>query len=76
MADSSDIRDVMSTKQGRAVVSHILDKCNLDSTSFNGQSNHTIFREGRRSVGLEFIRELKEYVPAMYITMEKEKLDV
>lgn len=71
-----DIIDTMRTKQGRAVVAHVLGKCNMESSSFNGQANHTIYREGRRSVGLEIVSELKEYAPELYIKMLQEKLDV
>lgn len=70
---SLDIGAVMSTKSGRRAVAYVLSLCGMDISSFNGQSNHTIYREGRRAVGLDLKNKLTEVAPESYLAMIKEE---
>jgi hypothetical protein len=71
-----DYQDVMQTRQGRAVIRDILSKCGMDRSSFtNGQSNQTIFNEGKRRVGIDIQQQLLELDPDLYLKFVKEGID-
>jgi len=69
-----DFNDVMRTTQGRKVLTWVLDRTGIDKCAFNGQSNHTIFNEGRKSVGFDVVTMLKNADKDLYLKMIEEKL--
>jgi hypothetical protein len=62
-------RNVMGTVAGRAVLWHILEQCNLYSTSYDPDANLTIRREGRRDVGLELIAMIEAVNPHGHVEL-------
>lgn len=69
-----DIRKVASLPQGRKLIWAVLELCDIYSDVFTGNS-HTFYREGKRSVGLEFLAMLEEADPTIYpsLIMEQAK---
>jgi hypothetical protein len=67
--DLGVLRTVMHTPAGRRVLFRIIDEiAGLSSVSFTGNSE-TFYREGRRSVGVDLMREIQEACPQDYMTM-------
>lgn len=64
-----ELKTVLSTKEGMAVVWRILEKTGPFTGSFTGNS-HTFFKEGRRSIGLELIAEINEANPRAFALMQ------
>lgn len=48
-----EFRSVATTRHGRAVLWRILEECGVHRASFEGDVNHTLWREGKRKVGQE-----------------------
>lgn len=72
-----DFIDVMRTSHGRAVIRDILDMCGLDRSSFtNGQSNQTIFNEGKRRIGVDLRNRLIGADSDLYLLLVKEGLNL
>lgn len=66
-----DLRWLMNSSQGRRVALRLLDMTGLRTSSFTGNSE-TFFKEGRRSVGLEFERQIANHCFSEYLLMLKE----
>lgn len=62
---------ITSSKRGRAILSEILTRCGVYSSSFTGNSE-TFFREGQRNVGLYVLKQIQENAPEHYLEMVKE----
>lgn len=70
-----DMRVVMSKPEGRRFVWRILSGyCCTFEKSFNGNADTTIYREGRRAVGVELMQEVQRLEPHAYIEMVQERL--
>lgn len=67
-----DLKAVMQTAQGRRLVWRLLSECHIFELSFTGNSE-TFFREGKRSIGLVFFRDLHVTCPELYRQMESEQ---
>jgi len=67
-----DIRAIMGAESGRRLMSRLMVNAGVFRCSYNGQSNQTVFNEGRRSVGLFIHEELRECCPALYMKMLEE----
>ena len=72
MRFADQIKAVMGTKDGREMIFTILDRCQLQSPSFNTNALSMAYAEGRRSVGLD----LQHFIPTdLYLLMLKEHHD-
>ena len=62
-------RNVLGTVAGRAVLWHILEQCNLHSTSYDPDPNVMIRKEGRRDVGLDLIGMIEAVNPHGHVEL-------
>ena len=70
---ANDLKAVMDTPQGRAVLWRVLAYCGVFQSSFvAGQSDTTAFKEGQRNVGLKLLAQLQEHCPEQYRKAETE----
>jgi hypothetical protein len=67
-----DLRAILSTSGGRAFIWRLLEQTGMYQSSFQGDVNDGIFREGRRSIGLWTVGELAEANPNVYALMQSE----
>lgn len=68
-----DLRDVLSTRQGRRFVWKQLASAGVFRLSFvHGEPETTIFNEGRRSLGLALMAEIHELDAGLYAQMANE----
>lgn len=65
------LRLVMSSREGRAWVWGLLEKCHPFQTSFRGNSQ-TFFLEGEANIGLQVFAEIRKHCMDQYTLMEKE----
>lgn len=56
-----DLAWVLSSKQGRRFVARVLEKCGVELPVFNSNGATMTHAEGRRSVGLELLAEMKAH---------------
>lgn len=70
----SDVRSILSTKQGRRFWWRYLAKCKIFQSTFTG-NNTTFFNEGERNVGLQLLADLNEAMPEAYMLMQKEAIE-
>ena len=71
--EANDLRWVLSTAQGRRFIWRVLGECGVFRTSFmGGATDHTLFNEGRRSVGIQALTWVTEAAPDAYIKMTQE----
>lgn len=54
-----DLAWVLSSKQGRRFVARLLDRCGVELPIFNPNGSTMTHAEGRRSIGIELLQELK-----------------
>jgi hypothetical protein len=69
----TDLKEVMSTAQGRRFVWRLIRQSGTFDVSFTG-NNTTFFNEGRRSVGVELMTEAQSVAAADYVHMLTETL--
>jgi hypothetical protein len=65
----TDMAWVLSTKQGRRVIARILDRCGVDAAIFQPNGSQMTHAEGRRSIGVEILAELKADHRAEWLRM-------
>lgn len=71
--DRKDLRDVLSTVQGRRFVWKQLEQAGVFRLSIAfGEPQRTDFNEGRRSLGLALMAEIHAFDPALYVQMAHE----
>lgn len=70
--DLSDLRSVMSTREGRRVMNRLIEFCGVMSTGFNPNGSITNFNLGQRNVGLKLYADLEEGCPQSYLLMRQE----
>lgn len=70
--DLEDIKSVMSTEAGRRFIWRLLEQAGLFRTSFTGEINSTLFREGNRNAGLALFNTVFASCPELYLTMAQE----
>ena len=70
----SDTAKVMSTPEGLRFLWWLLEQAHLFNSSFTGQSNTTIFREGERNVGLKVLNNVLEVDKNFFAEMINSKL--
>lgn len=71
----TDLKAVMGTPTGRRFVWRVIQGfCGSFGKSFNGNTETTIYREGRRAVGVELMEEIQRLAPHLWVEMEQERL--
>lgn len=68
----TDLAWVMSTRQGRRFVQRLLDKCGVELPVFNPNGSTMTHAEGRRSIGIELLGELKINAKEEWLAMVNE----
>lgn len=73
--DEAALKSVLAGKAGRRVMFRIIEEiAGVSSISFTGNSE-TFYREGRRSVGAELMREIQTLCPGEFMQMLNEASD-
>lgn len=67
----SDLQAIMQSRSGRRFMWGLLSKCGVFQTSFTGNST-TFFNEGRRDIGLQYIKDLNLHCLDEYQQMVRE----
>jgi len=67
-----DFETVVSTEEGRRLISQIISECGVYRSTFDVESSVMSYREGQRSIGL-YITEMFYSCPEIYIQMITEK---
>lgn len=67
----SDLRQVMSTRAGRAFVWRILAEAGVFRISYTGNSD-TYFNEGRRALGVALFADINEFCFGDYLKARSE----
>lgn len=70
--DLSDIRFVLKSPEGRRFYWKLLSTAGVFRRSFTGESESTMFNEGRRSLGLDALNDLLEAKPEVFSQMQQE----
>ena len=68
----SDICTVIMTPEGRRFYWRVMEECKAFQLSFVGDTNATMFNEGKRSIGLWAFHELLEAKPSAFQQMQRE----
>ncbi|CFQ87954.1 MULTISPECIES: hypothetical protein [Yersinia] len=68
----NDITFLMGTVEGRRFIWRQLSLSGVFTTSFTGETNTTIFNEGRRNYGLNLFSEVMSACPNEYLVMANE----
>lgn len=68
----SQLKYVLSSDQGKAVIWKILGDCRIFQTSFTG-SSETFFLEGKRSIGLNILADIMRVDPESFVKMQQMK---
>lgn len=68
----NDIRQVLSSLQGRRFVWKYLGVCGVDRISFGNGNDNTNFLEGQRNVGLKLKADIVDADPEYFLQMIKE----
>jgi len=66
---------VLSTAEGRAFAWGLLERANTFGSSYTGEALSGAYAEGRRSIGLDVMRELQTLEPSHYSLMVREQTD-
>lgn len=67
----SDLRVVLSTREGRRFIWRYLCESGVFRTSFTGNS-YTYFNEGRREIGIRLMADIDAAQPEAYFQMGQE----
>jgi hypothetical protein len=68
----AQLKAVLSTDQGKAVIWKLLGDCRIFQTSFTG-SSETFFLEGKRSIGLSILTDIMRVDPESFVKMQQMK---
>lgn len=68
----NDIRAVLKNPEGRRLYWRIMEHAGVFTGSYTGDTNSTMFNEGRRSVGNFLFSEMFEADPNMYSKISQE----
>ena len=66
-----DLKEVLSTKPGQRLIWRYIERCGV-YTFASGDVGLVNFNEGRRSAGLEILKEVNEISPEVLISMMQE----
>ncbi len=70
--DADDIRQVMSTEQGRSVVWSVLEQGKVFASTFAVDPAVTAFNEGQRNIALALFMRVMSACPEQYLKMAAE----
>lgn len=70
--DADDIRQVMSTEQGRRVVWAVLEQGKVFASTFAVDPTVTAFNEGQRNLALALLSRVMAVCPEQYLKMADE----
>ncbi|WP_337038626.1 MULTISPECIES: Bbp19 family protein [Pseudescherichia] len=70
--DADDIRQVMSTEQGRRVVWSVLEQGKVFGSTFAVDPAITAFNEGQRNIALALFMRVMSVCPEQYLKMAAE----
>lgn len=69
-----DVSRLMSRKDGRRIVRHLLGEAGTYQTSFSTNALQMAHSEGRRDVGLRLLALIQEACPERYLEMLTEQM--
>lgn len=72
----SDLRWVMSNKQGRRFMWRLLGRAGIYQSSFSSDSAVMAFNEGNRNAGLQQLNDIMEVCPERYAEMMNEQKEL
>lgn len=70
-----DLKWLMSTEQGRRIVSKLFELSGVFRPSYTGNSK-TFYNEGQRSIGLPYYEQVTTHCPDEFILLLKEHRNV
>lgn len=70
--EKSDIRFILKSPEGRRIYWNIMSETGVFRLSYNGDTNNTLYNEGRRSVGLNMLNNLLDAKPEAFSQMQQE----
>jgi hypothetical protein len=66
----ADLRNIVTESFGRRFMYHLIfEVCGVESLSYGTSTEHTIFLEGRRDVGITVLNDFMEKFPEEYMQM-------
>ena len=71
----ANVRKVLKSRAGKAVIWHILSMGNIYSDSFTGNST-TFYNEGRRAIGLQILQLLEDADTTLYPRLLLDNINV
>ena len=72
---AKDCREVMELACGRRLGYRLLARAGIFRQSYAGDTNETMFNEGKRNQGLQLLDDVNRYCPDLYLTMMAEAQD-
>lgn len=73
--EESDLKWLMSKRQGRRIVWRLLDQAGVFRPVFNTNAMSMAFAEGNRNYGLRLLTQIHSVTPELYPIMVKEHHD-
>jgi hypothetical protein len=73
--NDADLRQVLSTLEGRRFFWRLLEQAGLYSPSYAEKAEATAFNEGRRSIAIALLQEAQRVAPEKYLAALKEQQD-
>lgn len=70
----ADVKQLMSSREGRRFIWRMLDRTGVFRTSFTGNST-TFFNEGMRNIGLIILADVQAACAEQYIVMMNESTE-
>jgi len=74
LQQSEDLRSVLDSYKGRAVLWRLLEQCGVYRLSYSGEALESAFKEGNRQIGLWLLSEIQSVVPGAYLKMQQEAM--
>lgn len=71
--EDADLKWLMSSKRGRRIVWHLLERAGVYRLSFNTNAMAMAFAEGNRNEGLRLLGQIHALCPELYTAMVKEQ---
>lgn len=63
-SDQKDFLEMIATPAGKRYLRRVIATCGVFQTTYTGNSE-TFFKEGRRSVGLELLDDVRKWAPEL-----------
>ena len=70
--DLGDIRKILSIPEGRRFFWRLLSEAGIFRSSFTGDSLQTAHNEGRREIGLIFLKDINAANPSSFAQLQRE----